>query len=132
MKRITFLFRFNILDIYTIKKKYRNEIIKELQELSVSEARVILLYSTKEEAQEIMAAAESLKMTGKNYMWIVTQSVLGGGADYAPGEFPPGMLGMNFFINFIPSNTLTLSIQDLKEFELIFTTNQLFLYPLII
>jgi ionotropic glutamate receptor NMDA 2B len=95
MKRIKFLFRFNILDIYTIKKKNRNEIIKELQDLSVSEARVILLYSTKEEAQEIMAAAESLKMTGKNYMWIVTQSVLGGGADYAPGEFPPGMLGMN-------------------------------------
>lgn len=41
-----------------------------------------------------MAAAETLKMTGKNYMWIVTQSVLGGGADYAPGEFPPGMLGL--------------------------------------
>ncbi|CAG2120847.1 unnamed protein product, partial [Medioppia subpectinata] len=35
-------------------------------------------------------------MTGKNYMWIVTQSVLGGAADYAPGEFPPGMLGVHF------------------------------------
>lgn len=59
----------------------------------MSEARVMLLYSTKEEAQEIMAAADMLAMTGKNYMWIVTQSVLGGGADYAPGEFPFGMLG---------------------------------------
>jgi len=122
MKRITFLFRFNILDIYTIKKKNRNEISKELQDLSVSEARVILLYSTKEEAQEIMAAAESLKMTGKNYMWIVTQSVLGGGADYAPGEFPPGMLGMNFFIYFLFFFIISV-FEDLYQFNLISTTN---------
>ena len=67
---------------------------EELLSLSLSEARVFLLYSTKEEAQEIMAAADMLAMTGKNYMWIVTQSVLGGGPDYAPGEFPFGMLGM--------------------------------------
>ena len=59
----------------------------------LSEARVILLYSTKTEAQEIIAAATSLNLTTKNYMWIVTQSVLGRGAGYAPGEFMPGMLG---------------------------------------
>ncbi|CAG2162128.1 unnamed protein product [Oppiella nova] len=88
-------FRFNILDIYIIKKNNKEEIMEELLALSVSEARVLLLYSTKEEAFEIMAAAEELKMTGKNYMWIVTQSVLGGG-DKAPGSFPPGMLGVHF------------------------------------
>lgn len=81
------------MGIFTIKSKNRDEIKVELQELAASEARVILLYSTKEEAQEIMAAADSLKLTSKNYMWIVTQSVLGGGADYAPAEFPSGMLG---------------------------------------
>ena len=68
--------------------------MEELKPLSLSEARVILLYCTKREAQEILAAASHYNMTSKNYMWIVTQSVLGRGAGYAPGEFPSGMLGI--------------------------------------
>ena len=84
---------FTILDIVTISKTVSTEIVEERRPLSLSEARVILLYSTKREAQEILAAASELNMTGKNYMWIVTQSVLGRGAGYAPGEFPTGMLG---------------------------------------
>lgn len=87
-------FGFTILDIITVKKFHRDEILEELRPLSLSEARVILLYCTKLEAQEIFAAAEQLKMTTKNYMWIVTQSVLGRGAGYAPREFPTGILGL--------------------------------------
>ncbi|UXI14735.1 MACRO domain-containing protein 2 [Sarcoptes scabiei] len=89
-------FSFTILDIITIQKQNRKEIVEELRSLSLSEARVILLYSTKREAQEIFAAAEELNLTTKNYMWIVTQSVLGRGAGYAPGEFPTGILGVHF------------------------------------
>lgn len=38
--------------------------------------------------------ANILKLTGKNYIWIATQSVVGTASEnYAPGEFPPGMLG---------------------------------------
>jgi len=81
------------LDILTVVKDNRQEIVEELKPLSLSEARVILLYSTKREAQEILAAARHLGMTNKNYMWIVTQSVLDRGSGYATGEFPPGMLG---------------------------------------
>lgn len=90
---IVSFFRFTILDIVTIAKSHRYEIVDELKPLSLSEARVILLYSTKREAQEILAAAADLGMTNKNYMWIVTQSVLGRGVGASPGEFPPGMLG---------------------------------------
>lgn len=87
---------FKILDIVTIQKETRQNIYDEIKFLAQSEARVILLYSTRREAQELLAAAEILNMTGKNYIWIVTQSVLGRGAGTAPGEFPPGMLGVHF------------------------------------
>lgn len=89
-------FSFTILDILTVNKYYRDELVDELRPLSQSEARVIILYSTKREAQEILAAAADLGMTGKNYMWIVTQSVLGRATGIAPGEFPSGMLGIHF------------------------------------
>nr|XP_027196255.1 glutamate receptor ionotropic, NMDA 2B-like [Dermatophagoides pteronyssinus] len=89
-------FSFTILDIITVQKTNREEIIEELRPLSFSEARVILLYSTKREAQDIFASADHLNMTTKNYMWIVTQSVLGPRAGYAPGEFPTGILGVHF------------------------------------
>ncbi|OTF75091.1 hypothetical protein BLA29_005662 [Euroglyphus maynei] len=94
-------FSFTILDIITISVwKNRDEIIDELRPLSFSEARVLLLYSTKREAQDIFAAAEHLNMTTKNYMWIVTQSVIGQRAGYAPGEFPTGILGLFLCLNF--------------------------------
>ncbi|KAI1291857.1 Glutamate receptor ionotropic, NMDA 2B [Halotydeus destructor] len=90
-------FKFNILDIYTIKSKTRQGITSQLELLAKSEARVILLYSSKEEAQEIFYVANMLKLTGKNYIWIVTQSVVGTGSEsHAPSEFPPGMLGIHF------------------------------------
>ena len=57
-----------------------------------SEARIMLLYSTSEEARHIMRAAEKLGLTGKNYVWIVTQSVVGP-SEVAPSDFPVGMLG---------------------------------------
>ncbi|RWS31617.1 glutamate receptor ionotropic: NMDA 2B-like protein [Leptotrombidium deliense] len=79
---------------YDKVNKTRNDIVRELDNLAKSEARVMLLYCTKREAQEIMAAANQLNITGKNYMWIGTQSVVGIASEYyAPGEFPSGMLG---------------------------------------
>ena len=88
------IYRYNILDIFTIKSKSRLEIKSQLLLLAKSEARVILLYSSKEEAQEIFYVANTLQLTGKNYIWIVTQSVVGTASEsYAPGHFPTGMLG---------------------------------------
>lgn len=82
------------MDIFTIKKRTEPEIRLELDKLAKSEARVIFLYSTKQEAQEILSAASTLGITGKNYIWIVTRSIVGTASEhYAPTEFPYGMLG---------------------------------------
>lgn len=69
-----------------------NQAEEDLAVVVDSEARIMLLYSTMEEAKHIMRSAEKLSLTGKNYVWIVTQSVVGP-SEVAPGEFPVGMLG---------------------------------------
>lgn len=63
-------------------------------ELVNSEARVMLLYCTKAEAIDILSYAEELKITGENYVWVVTQSVIEN--TQANARFPVGMLGVHF------------------------------------
>ncbi|XP_076366206.1 glutamate receptor ionotropic, NMDA 2B-like isoform X2 [Tachypleus tridentatus] len=78
-------FKFNILDIFVIKGKTKNEIRAELEVLKNSDARVIVLYVTKDEGSSVMGAANDLGLTGMNYMWIATQSAVGSGiVKYAP------------------------------------------------
>ncbi|XP_063229107.1 glutamate receptor ionotropic, NMDA 2B-like [Bacillus rossius redtenbacheri] len=67
----------------------------DLSVLVGSEARVILLYSTRDEARTILREANRLNITGMNYLWVVTQSVIGSPLE-APHEFPVGMLGVHF------------------------------------
>ncbi|XP_013781650.2 glutamate receptor ionotropic, NMDA 2B-like isoform X1 [Limulus polyphemus] len=98
-------FTYNIMDVFVIKTKTRKKIAEEIEFLKYSEVRVILLYSTKEEGAEIMGAANDLGITGKNYVWIVTQSVFGTAENNAPTEFPIGMLGVHF-------NTTKARLQD--------------------
>ncbi|XP_013787492.1 glutamate receptor ionotropic, NMDA 2B-like, partial [Limulus polyphemus] len=90
-------FRFNILGVFVLKGNTRDEVRAELEHLKKSDTRVILLYATKEEAINITSAAYELGMTGKNYMWIASQSVAGSGTVYsAPDQFPMGMLAIHF------------------------------------
>lgn len=81
-------FKFNILNTVVVTRP------ADLMELVNSEARVILLYCTKSEAIDILAAAEQLKITGENYVWVVTQSVIE--KTEAHHQFPIGMLGVHF------------------------------------
>ncbi|XP_015178930.1 PREDICTED: glutamate receptor ionotropic, NMDA 2B isoform X3 [Polistes dominula] len=81
-------FKFNILT--TIQFTDPTDII----ELVNSESRVMLLYSTREEATRILKAAQDYKITGENYVWIVTQSVIEN-LQFA-SQFPVGMLGVHF------------------------------------
>ncbi|KAI4486102.1 hypothetical protein M0804_006591 [Polistes exclamans] len=81
-------FKFNILT--TIQFTDPSDII----ELVNSESRVMLLYSTREEATRILKAAQDYKITGENYVWIVTQSVIEN-LQFA-SQFPVGMLGVHF------------------------------------
>ncbi|XP_021929353.1 glutamate receptor ionotropic, NMDA 2B-like [Zootermopsis nevadensis] len=64
----------------------------DLSQLANTEARIILLYSTREEARDILTEATRLKLTGTNYLWLTTQSVISNTME-APREFPVGMLG---------------------------------------
>lgn len=78
-------FKFTILNAVVVKKP------ADLNELVTSEARVMLLYATREEAADILSSAGDLHLTGENFVWIVTQSVLG--SMQQPNKFPVGMLG---------------------------------------
>ncbi|XP_026499121.1 glutamate receptor ionotropic, NMDA 2B [Vanessa tameamea] len=92
-ERVTALqdrFKFTILNAVVVKKKKA----AVLNELVTSEARVMLLYATQEEAADILSSAGDLHLTGENFVWIVTQSVLG--SMQQPNKFPVGMLGVHF------------------------------------
>nr|CAD7430675.1 unnamed protein product [Timema monikensis] len=78
-------FKLAILNVVLVTKPH------DLQELVNSESRVMLLYSTREEAIHILTAARDLfKITGENYVWVVTQSVIEN--LQTPYQFPVGML----------------------------------------
>ncbi|XP_045112857.1 glutamate receptor ionotropic, NMDA 2B-like isoform X3 [Portunus trituberculatus] len=85
----------------------------DLRELVSSEARILFLYSTRQEAAAIMSSAQRLGLNGTNYLWIVTQSVIQSNAD-APGEFPVGMLGVHF------KTTEEALIEEIKNAMLVF------------
>ncbi|XP_071514962.1 glutamate receptor ionotropic, NMDA 2B-like, partial [Panulirus ornatus] len=79
-----------------------SDVETDLMELVSSEARILFLYSTRSEAAAIMARATQLGLTGTNYLWIVTQSVLQSRAE-APVEFPVGMLGESHIPAYLPT-----------------------------
>lgn len=79
-------FKFTILNAVVVKKP------ADLNELVTSEARIMLLYATREEAADILSSAGDLHLTGENFVWIVTQSVLG--PMQQSNKFPVGMLGV--------------------------------------
>lgn len=79
-------FKFTILNAAVVKKS------SDLNEVVASEARVLLLYATRDEAADILSWAADLHLTGENFVWIVTQSVLG--SMQQSHKFPAGMLGV--------------------------------------
>ncbi|XP_028045100.1 glutamate receptor ionotropic, NMDA 2B isoform X6 [Monomorium pharaonis] len=81
-------FKFTILSAILVTEPH------DLLELVNSESRVMLLYSTREEATHILTAARDYKITGENYVWVVTQSVIEN--LQTPNQFPVGMLGVHF------------------------------------
>ncbi|XP_012283950.2 glutamate receptor ionotropic, NMDA 2B [Orussus abietinus] len=81
-------FKFTILNAVLVTKPH------DLVQLVNSESRVMLLYATREEAIHILTAARDLHITGENYVWVVTQSVIEN--LQSPAQFPVGMLGVHF------------------------------------
>lgn len=100
-------FRFDVLDIVVLKHDTRSEIRNQLEIIADSEARIFLLFASRDQSREIMAAGRDLGITGKNYVWIASQSVVGPSLGTKPEGLPRGMLGkyicLNFVINFVIS-----------------------------
>lgn len=63
-------FKFTILNTIVVTKP------SDFNDLVNSESRVMLLYATKGEASDILQMAKELKLTGENFVWVVTQSVI--------------------------------------------------------
>ncbi|VDP29751.1 unnamed protein product, partial [Soboliphyme baturini] len=59
-----------------INTKNITSLRRQMDRLAKSEARIFLLYSTNDEADQIFRMANALGLTGKQYLWIVTQSVV--------------------------------------------------------
>ncbi|XP_044019132.1 glutamate receptor ionotropic, NMDA 2B isoform X3 [Aphidius gifuensis] len=83
-------FKFTLLNSVLVTK------FQDLMELVNSESRVMLLYATRDEATHILTAARDLKITGENYVWVVTQSVIENLQTPVGNHFPVGMLGVHF------------------------------------
>ncbi|CAB4065895.1 GRIN2B [Lepeophtheirus salmonis] len=66
---------------------------EEMAIVKHSETRILLLYSTRAEGENIMRWAKEFDLTGNSYVWITTQSVIGEGREALP-EFPAGMLAL--------------------------------------
>ncbi|EFX77933.1 hypothetical protein DAPPUDRAFT_246687 [Daphnia pulex] len=80
------IYKFKILGTVQVNNNASN-----LGSLLGTEARILLLYSTREEARSILKTAGQMGLTGDKYVWIVTQSVIGSTTE-SPPEFPVGML----------------------------------------
>ncbi|XP_057371297.1 LOW QUALITY PROTEIN: glutamate receptor ionotropic, NMDA 2B-like [Daphnia carinata] len=101
-------YKFKILGTVLVNNNASN-----LGSLLGTEARILLLYSTREEARSILKTAGQMGLAGDKYVWIVTQSVIGSTTE-SPPEFPVGMLGVHFETT---DNQLTKSISTaLKVF----------------
>jgi hypothetical protein len=59
VQSVSFLFRLTVLSTLVLSNA------SDLSQLANTEARIILLYSTREEARQILAEATRLKLTGK-------------------------------------------------------------------
>ncbi|KAL3205184.1 hypothetical protein MRX96_040853 [Rhipicephalus microplus] len=88
--------RYSVLEVRTFRGRTRQEFRRQLEPVAAGEARVILLFASKDDSRELFAAASQLGMTGKNYVWIVTQSVIGAHPGVAPPEYPAGLLGIHY------------------------------------
>ena len=82
---------------------------EDMRELALSETRILLLYSTKPEARQIMEWAADAGLTGDSYVWVTTQSVIGESKE-ASSDFPAGMIGE--LTNFLLRSSSTQNVRE--------------------
>ena len=84
-----------------------------VSEISKSEVRIILLYCTQAEAKLILTNGAKVGLNTSNYLWIVTQSVVGDTGEKMMGladSYHVGMLGVHFNPSLNPDNTAVLRV----------------------
>ena len=87
--------RFTIQQEFVVSEANNYDVTK----IPKSEVRIILLYCTKEEARIILANGAAVGLNSSNYLWIVTQSVVGNIEEKMAGmadSFHIGILGVHF------------------------------------
>lgn len=83
--------------MFVFKTRSIEDVKNELRELAKSESRVYLLYCSKNHAKIILEESAKLNLTNRNYVWIVSESIVGSDiSTHAPSQFPAGMLGIHF------------------------------------
>ena len=85
-----------------------------MSEISKSEVRIILLYCTQAEAKVILTNGAKVGLNSSNYLWIVTQSVVGDTGEKMMGladSYHVGMLGVHFNPSLNPDNTAVLRVR---------------------
>ena len=85
-----------------------------VSEISQSEVRIILLYCTQAEAKVILTNGAKVGLNTSNYLWIVTQSVVGDTGEKMMGladSYHVGMLGVHFNPSLNPDNTAVLRVR---------------------
>ena len=89
-----FFYSFRIQLEAKVRKDKEREDLRKVKE---SETRILLLYATKPEGENIMKYAKEAGLTSKSYIWVATQSVIGeadrSGERMASTDLPAGMLG---------------------------------------
>ncbi len=77
---------------FTIQTELVVRSAEDLLTSELSETRILLLYSTRTEGDNIMRWARAAGLAGDAYVWVATQSVIGEDKE-ALNNMPPGMLG---------------------------------------
>ena len=73
----------------------------DMSEVAATEVRILLLYSTQAESASILESAAAVGLTSSEYLWMVTQSVVGN-ADHKSSSrksLPVGMIGERLGLN---------------------------------
>ena len=73
---------------------------EDLSALAMSDSRIALLYSTRQEGSDVMRWAGEAGLTGDSFVWVATQSVIGEVKEALP-ELPAGMLGESIVAAFL-------------------------------
>ena len=89
---------------------------EDLAALELSDSRIVLLYSTRQEGSDIMKWAAGAGLTGNSFVWVATQSVIGEIKEALP-ELPAGMLGKSLICSTLLGMALCVIAQYVPDFQ---------------